>query len=307
MGRLNCNRCGTRLMIDPEDDPTIRARMREVIFGTATPAGRTFDIILLVAILASVANLMLQSVAAIDARVGGLLVMLEWVFTLLFTVEYMARIYSARMRWAYVRSFYGLIDLVSILPLYIALVLPTAHFFVAIRALRIMRIFRVLKLVRYANDANVLSRSLRHAHRKMQIFLGMLALIVTILGAMMYVIEGPTHGFTSIPRSIYWAIVTITTVGYGDISPSTPLGQTIAAMAILVGYALLAVTTGIITAELTNEIANERQTRQCPHCEKSGHEIDADYCKYCGGDLDHDPDEEEVKDEDQAEARDKLD
>lgn len=294
-------------MTRTQDSDTIRERLRTIIFGTATPAGRTFDIILLVLIIASVANLMLQSVATIHARVGHLLAMLEWFFTLAFTLEYIARIYSARMRWAYIRSFYGLIDLVSILPLYLALLLPTAHYFVALRALRIMRIFRVLKLVRYANDANVLTRSLRHAQRKMQIFLGMLALIVTILGSMMYVIEGPSHGFTSIPRAIYWAIVTITTVGYGDISPSTPLGQTVAAVAILIGYALLAVTTGIITAELTNEIAHERQTRQCPHCEKSGHEIDADYCKFCGGDLDHEPEEEIALDEDQAEARDKLD
>lgn len=289
------------------DIPSWRASLRTIIFGTATPAGRTFDIILLVLIIASVANLMLQSVVAINARVGGLLAALEWLFTLAFTAEYIARIYAARMRWAYIRSFYGLIDLLSILPLYLALLIPTAHYFVAIRALRIMRIFRVLKLVRYANDANVLTRSLKHAQRKMQIFLGMLALIVTILGAMMYVIEGPAHGFTSIPRSIYWAIVTITTVGYGDISPSTALGQTVAALAILIGYALLAVTTGIITAELTNEIANERQARQCPHCERSGHEIDAEYCKFCGGDLDHDPDEEKVQDADQEKARDKLD
>ena len=292
---------------DPTADDT-RTRLWRVIFGTDTPAGRVFDIVLMALILASVANLMLVSVSAIEARIGGLLHGLEWLFTLAFSIEYAARIYAARRRWAYIRSFYGLIDLVSILPLYLGLILPDTHYLVAVRVLRIMRIFRVFKLVRYANDARVLSRSLMHAQRKIQIFLGMLALIVTVLGAVMYVVEGPVHGFTSIPRSIYWAIVTITTVGYGDISPSTPLGQAIAGGAILVGYALLAITSGVITAELTNEIRNERQRRQCPHCERSGHEIDATYCKFCGGDLTaEDPEEDPPADEEQAASRDKLD
>ena len=285
-----------------------RQELWRIIFGTDTRGGWTFDVILLVVIAASVINLMLISVASIREEIGGLLNALEWVFTILFTLEYVVRIYTARRRFAYIRSFYGLVDLASILPMYIALIVPSSHFFIAIRVLRIMRIFRVLKLVRYANDARVLSRSLMHAQRKIQIFLGMLALIVTVLGAVMYVVEGPVHGFTSIPRSIYWAIVTITTVGYGDISPNTPLGQAIAGLAILVGYALLAITSGVITAELTNEIRNERQRRQCPHCERSGHEIDATYCKFCGGDLTaEDPEEDPPADEEQAASRDKLD
>ncbi|GAB3671982.1 ion transporter [Salinisphaera aquimarina] len=290
-------------MNKPTDD--LRTRLRDIIFGTDTPAGRIFDIALLVLIIGSVINLMLISVAAIEMRVGTLLHGLEWLFTLFFSIEYITRIYVARRRWAYIRSFYGLIDLVSILPLYLALILPSAHYFVAVRVLRVMRIFRVLKLVRYANDANVLTRSLRHAQRKMQIFLGVLALITTVLGAVMYVVEGPAQGFTSIPRSMYWAVVTITTVGYGDIAPGTAIGQTIAGVAIMLGYALLAVTGGIITAELTNEIRNERQRRQCPHCERSGHEVDAHYCKFCGGDLNHD--DEPPDDEEQAASRDKLD
>lgn len=284
----------------------MRVQLRSIIFGTDTPAGRGFDIALLVLIVASVINMMLISVAAIESRVGPYLNGFEWFLTLAFSAEYAARIYAARRRWAYIVSFYGLIDLLSILPLYIGLALPNAHYFVAVRVLRVMRIFRVFKLVRYANDANIMTRALRHAQRKMQIFLGMLALMVTVLGALMYVVEGPEHGFTSIPRAVYWAIVTITTVGYGDISPSTPLGQAIAGVAIMSGYALLAVTGGIITAELTNEISNQRQNTQCPHCERSGHEIDAAYCKFCGGDLSHDPDEEPA-DESRQKARDKLD
>ncbi len=294
-------------MIADTDDPRPRARLRTIIFGTDTPAGRGFDIVLLVLIVTSVTNLMLVSVAAIESRFGALLDGLEWFFTLAFSIEYAARIYAARRRWAYIFSFYGLVDLISILPLYIGLLLPEAQYLVAVRTLRMMRIFRVLKLVRYANDAGVMTRALRHAQRKMQIFLGMLALMVTVLGALMYVVEGPAHGFTSIPRSIYWAIVTITTVGYGDISPSTPLGQAIAGIAILSGYAILAVTGGIITAELTNEISAQRQNTICPHCERSGHEIDAEYCKFCGGDLSHAPEEEPAVDEHQAHARDKLD
>ena len=294
-------------MIADSDDTSLRGRLRTIIFGTDTPAGRGFDIVLLVLIVTSVADLMLLSVAAIEARFGTLLENLEWFFTLAFSAEYAARIYAARRRWAYIFSFYGLVDLVSILPLYIGLLLPEANYLVAVRTLRMMRIFRVLKLVRYANDAGVMTRALRHAQRKMQIFLGMLALMVTILGALMYVVEGPAHGFTSIPRSVYWAIVTITTVGYGDISPSTPLGQAIAGVAILSGYAILAVTGGIITAELTHEISAERRNTLCPHCERAGHEIDAEYCKFCGGDLSHDPEDEPPVDAHQANARDKLD
>lgn len=296
-------------MPDTDDaaEQTLRTRLRVIIFGTDTPAGRGFDIILLVLIVASVVNVMLISVAAIDARIGDGLKRLEWLFTLVFSVEYVARIYAARRRRAYILSFYGLIDLVSIMPLYLTLLLPAAHYFIAVRTLRVMRIFRVLKLVRYANDANVMTRSLMHAQRKMQIFLGVLSLFTVLLGALMYVVEGPSHGFTSIPRSMYWAIVTITTVGYGDIAPGTPLGQAIAGVAIMAGYALLAVTAGIITAELTKEIVDQRRDHQCPHCERSGHEIDAKYCKFCGGDLDEDDADDPPDDEEQAADRDKLD
>ncbi|MEO7066544.1 MAG: ion transporter [Rhodanobacter sp.] len=191
----------------------------------------------------------------------------------------------------------------AILPLYLGLLFPATQYVIAIRVLRVMRIFRVLKLVRFANEANVLTISFRHARRKMLIIVGVLALITTLLGALMYVVEGAEHGFSSIPRSIYWAIVTMTTVGYGDIAPGTALGQFIAALSVLLGYAMLAVTGGIITAELTNEIRQARQQRQCPHCERSGHEIDAGYCKFCGGELEPATD----KQIDPTTTRDKLD
>ena len=290
-------------MNKPSHATDLRTRLRVVIFGTDTRAGRTFDIVLLVCIVASVVNLMLVSVAYVYARIGPLLQALEWAFTLAFSVEYALRIYSARKRRAYILSFYGFIDLVAILPLYLSLLFPATQYVLAIRVLRVMRIFRVLKLVRFANEANVLTVSFRHAQRKMLIIVGVLALITTLLGALMYVVEGAAHGFTSIPRSIYWAIVTMTTVGYGDIAPATALGQSIAALAVMLGYAMLAVTGGIITAELTNEIRESRQRRQCPHCERSGHEIDARYCKFCGGDLES----TSHKQSDQATTHDKLD
>ncbi|RJS92886.1 ion transporter [Salinisphaera sp. Q1T1-3] len=286
---------------------TLRERLRTIIFGTSTRAGWLFDVVLLLVIVASVANLMLISVAGIRARIGDWLDTAEWVFTVVFTIEYLTRIAVARRPMAYIRSFYGLVDLVSILPMYVAIFIPASHFFIAIRVLRVARMFRVLKLGHYDSDLQMLRRSLMEAQRKLQIFMGMLALFVTVLGAIMYVVEGPEHGFTSIPRAIYWGVVTITTVGYGDISPATPLGQAIAGVAILIGYAVLAVTTGIITATLTNELRNDRQGIFCPHCERSGHEKDASYCRFCGGDLDEDPEDEEVENEEQAEAREKLD
>ena len=294
-------------MTDSHPKQSLRQRLHNVIFGTESTAGRTFDILLLLVIAASVINLMLISVAAIEARLGPQLSTLEWVFTIVFSIEYATRVYAAENRWHYIRSFWGLIDLAAILPMYLAPVIPDAHYFVAVRSLRIVRMFRVFKLANYANDLYTLRRSLMQAQRKLQIFLGILTLFVTILGAIMYVVEGPEHGFTSIPRAIYWAVVTITTVGYGDISPTTPVGQTIAGIAILIGYGVLAVTTGVITAELTTEISTQRGSAQCPHCERFGHEKDADYCKFCGGDLDGDPDEEPPEDEDQAKAREKLD
>lgn len=183
------------------------------------------------------------------------------------------------------RSFYGIIDILAVLPTYLAVFLPGASLLLMIRLLRVMRIFRILKLVRYADEEQILWRSLKQSRRKIIVFFSSLFILVTLFGSLLYAIEGPEYGFTSIPVSIYWAVVTITTVGFGDITPQTPLGQAIASITMLLGYAIIAVPTGIITAQLGREMYLHRDRRHCPQCDKSGHEVDADFCKYCGGEL----------------------
>lgn len=251
--------------------------------------GRRFDLALIFAILLSIGVLFLDSMSSVRAHIGGALYLLEWIFTLLFTLEYGLRIYCAQNRLAYMRSFYGLIDVLAVLPAYLAVFIPGLSFLLMVRLLRVLRIFRILKLIRYANEANVLLRSLNQSRRKIMVFFSCLFILVTLFGSLLYVVEGPEHGFTSIPVSMYWAVVTITTVGFGDITPQTPLGQAIASVTMLMGYAIIAVPTGIITAELGREMRREVDHRHCPQCDKGGHERDADFCKYCGGEL------EEVK------------
>ncbi|MFC6631908.1 ion transporter [Microbulbifer taiwanensis] len=259
-----------------------RKWLNEVIFGTDTPAGRRFDVFLIWAILISVALVLLVSVEGIAGRHGELLFALEWVFTGLFTVEYFLRIYCAVNRRQYIFSFYGIVDLLAILPSYLALLFTGASYLLVIRLLRVLRIFRVLKLVRYLRDANILLRSLGLARRKILVFYASVLVMCVIFGALMFVVEGPKHGFTSIPKSIYWAIVTITTVGYGDISPQTSIGQGIAAMTMLIGYSIIAVPTGIVTAELATELRHDRTLHRCDNCSRAGHDRDAEYCKHCG-------------------------
>ncbi|MBO1519776.1 ion transporter [Oceanisphaera pacifica] len=254
-----------------------------VIFGTETPAGRRFDLALIVVILLSIIVLLLDSMSSVRAHIGGSLYVLEWLFTLLFTLEYGVRIYCAQNRLAYIRSFYGIIDALAVMPTYLSIFIPGLSFLLMVRLLRVLRIFRILKLIRYANEANVLLRSLNQSRRKIMVFFSSLFILVTLFGSLLYAVEGPEHGFTSIPVSIYWAIVTITTVGFGDITPQTPLGQGIAAVTMLMGYAIIAVPTGILSAELGREMRREYNMRHCPLCDKSGHDQDADYCKYCGG------------------------
>ncbi|MGF1694897.1 ion transporter [Vibrio lamellibrachiae] len=268
---------------------SLKHHLYVIIFGTHTPAGRIFDISLIVAIIASLIVLVLDSIPALNAQWASTFMYLEYGFTALFTVEYLLRLYCSPKPTAYVRSFYGVIDLLAILPTYIAIFFPAASYISAIRMLRVMRIFRILKLVRYLQDSNILLRSLLMAKRKILIFFSTVGILVIILGSVIYVIEGPENGFTSIPQSIYWAIVTITTVGYGDIVPQTPFGQAIASLTMLLGYSILAVPTGIITAELNQEMNAHRNLVRCPNCSKSGHESDAHFCKYCGGEL-ADPD-----------------
>lgn len=263
----------------------LKNHLYTIIFGTHTPAGRAFDIGLIITILLSLVVVIAESIPEVRDRFGPPLHLIEIGFTLLFTIEYLLRLYCSPQRWAYARSFYGLIDLLAIVPSYLALLIPGASYMLVIRLLRIMRIFRVLRLVPFLQDSNILLRSLLMAKRKVMIFFTTVAILVTIFGSLIYVIEGPEHGFTSIPKSIYWAIVTITTVGYGDIVPQTGLGKTIASLTMLLGYSILAVPTGIITAELNNEMKSHRQLVKCPNCSKAGHESEAMYCKYCGSEL----------------------
>jgi voltage-gated potassium channel len=221
----------------------------------------------------------------LQSRYSIWLLTIEWAFTILFTIEYMVRLYCSPNPKAYAGSFYGIVDLLAILPTYISMIFPSASLLLIIRLLRVLRIFRILKLIQYTGEANLLLRSMMMARRKILIFLFSVIIVVTIFGSLMYIIEGPAYGFTSIPKSIYWAIVTVTTVGYGDITPHTVLGQAIASLAMLTGYGIIAIPTGILSAELMTEMQRERTTVRCSNCEKSGHEKDADYCKHCGTEI----------------------
>ncbi len=262
---------------------SLRQRLSVIIFGTNTPAGRLFDLILIYSILISVAAVVLDSVEELHLDYGIWFFYLEWLFTLVFTVEYFLRIYISEKPLKYIFSFFGLIDLVSIIPSYLALFITGAHYLLIIRLLRVLRIFRVLKLVRYMSEANLLMRSLYLGRRKIFVFFFTVIVLSFVFGSLMFLIEGPRHGFTSIPKSIYWTIVTITTVGYGDITPQTILGQFISVLAMLTGYSIIAIPTGIITAEMAGELGRVRSARLCGNCGRAGHETDARYCKYCGG------------------------
>lgn len=265
-------------------EQTRRQRWQHIIFGTDTPEGRLFDALLIVTIISSVVAVMLDSVEHIHNRYGHWLYMAEWFFTLLFTAEYGIRLWVSDRPLRYARSFFGIVDLVSILPTYLSLFVPGANYLLTIRALRVLRVFRVLKLVSFMREANMLAVALIEARRKVAIFMFTVLVLITVFGSLMYVIEGPESGFTSIPISVYWAIVTVTTVGYGDISPHTPLGQAIASLAMITGYAIIAVPTGIVTAEITSAMHHDRNrySRECPQCHLHNHESDAHYCRRCG-------------------------
>jgi voltage-gated potassium channel len=280
---------------DPDVHPQAewREKLRIIIFEADTPAGKIFDVSLLVAIVVSVGAVMLDSVASIRAVWGAELDALEVIFTLLFTVEYGLRLVSVPSPWRYARSFFGVVDLLAILPTYLSLLVPGAEHLLVIRGLRLLRIFRVFKLGRFLGEASLLSEAMANSRHKITIFLGTIAILVTILGTAMYLLEGEEHGFTSIPASIYWAIVTMTTVGYGDMAPETVGGKTLAALVMILGYSIIAVPTGIVTAEIVETAASRKvTTRCCPHCMSEGHERSATYCKDCGASLDpaEDPD-----------------
>ncbi|MEM6645703.1 MAG: ion transporter [Bacteroidota bacterium] len=264
----------------------VRQRTHDIIFGADTPAGKAFDVALIIAIVMSVAAVMLESIAHIAADYGPLLRVAEWGFTILFTIEYALRIYAVAKPRTYIFSFFGVVDLLAILPTYLSLLLPGTQYLLVIRLLRILRVFRVLKLVQFLEEAQLLKEALRASSRKITVFMFTVVTLVVIVGSLMYLIESPETGFTSIPRSIYWAIVTLTTVGYGDISPQTDLGQFLASIVMILGYAIIAVPTGIVTVELTRaERESMASARSCSACASTGHAPDAVYCKYCGDEL----------------------
>ncbi len=264
---------------------TLRTRISDIIFGYDTPAGRAFDLVLIALILLSVAVMMLETLKGLGEQWALAMSVAEWVFTLIFTLEYGVRVYVSSDRWRYIKSYYGLVDLLSILPSYLGLFFGDLNYLLTIRLLRVLRIFRILKLVRYLKEANVLVRSMMMARRKILVFFSSVLVLTTVFGSLMYVVEGPHNGFTSIPKSIYWAIVSITTVGYGDITPQTPIGQFLAALVMLTGYSIIAIPTGIFTAELVQQVTQQRQQARCGQCDKGNHESDARFCKYCGAVL----------------------
>jgi voltage-gated potassium channel len=262
-----------------------RRRLHEIVFEADTPAGRTFDLFLLVLILASVLVVLLESVPSLRRDYGPQLRAAEWAFTGLFTVEYVLRLIAVRRPGRYALSFYGLVDLAALLPTYLSLLFPGAQALLVVRALRLLRVFRILKLAHHLNEARALRLALRASLRKITVFLGTVLILVVIIGALMYLIEGEAHGFTSIPQSIYWAVVTLTTVGYGDLAPATVLGKILASVVMILGYGILAVPTGIVTVEISRTRPTTVSGQACPHCGAEGHDHDARFCKYCGAKL----------------------
>ena len=263
-----------------------RYRLHEIVFEADTPAGKIFDVVLLAAIVASVVVVMLDSVAEISRVYGTQLVALEWFFTLLFTVEYVARLASVGRPSHYALSFFGVVDLLAIIPTYLSLVLAGTQSLVVIRILRLLRIFRVFKLRHYLTEAEVLEAALKGSRAKITVFLSGIISIAVVIGAMMYLIEGRAGEFTSIPRGVYWAIVTMTTVGYGDIAPQTIVGQIAVSCLMILGYAIIAVPTGIVSVRLAQQARPQAVfTQACLDCGAEGHDADAEYCKYCGASL----------------------
>ncbi len=261
-----------------------RHRIYETVFEAETPQGKAFDITLIALILFSVLAVFLESVRSIREGYGIELFYAEWFFTILFSIEYLLRLAAVKHPVRYVLSFYGLVDLLAILPTYISLFIPGTQYFLAIRILRLLRIFRVLKLTSYISESRVITTALQRSKQKIIVFLVAILTIVTVVGAMMYVVEGEENGFNDIPTSIYWAIVTLTTVGYGDLAPKTGLGKFLASIVMIMGYGIIAVPTGIITAELARA-AKPASTHVCHECHAEGHDLDAVHCKYCGSEL----------------------
>ena len=269
---------------DSSSAPGWRSRSHEILFESDTPAGAAFDVGLLIAIVLSVVVVMLESVQSLNMQFREVFVAVEWFFTGLFTIEYVMRLLSVGRPVRYATSFFGVVDLVSILPTYLALFLPGAQSLLVVRALRLLRVFRVLKLARLLDAADTLRFALWASKAKITVFLCAVVIVVVIMGSAMYLVEGPQYGFTSIPTGMYWAIVTMTTVGYGDIVPVTVAGKILASVVIFAGYALIVVPTGIVTGEFVAARRDGRiSTQACPECSLDGHAFDAKHCKYCGG------------------------
>ncbi|MBX2844453.1 MAG: ion transporter [Flammeovirgaceae bacterium] len=262
-----------------------RLKIHEIIFEADTYWGKTFDVVLLIAILLSVLIICLESVEEIRIKYGQLLKITEWTFTILFTAEFIARTISVTKPTKYIFSFFGIIDLLSIIPTYIGIFFAGAHTLLVIRIFRLLRVFRIFKLVRYVGEAKQLSNALKSSWAKITVFLIVVVSLSVLMGSLMYLIEGKENGFTSIPRGIYWAVVTLTTVGYGDIAPQTVVGQSLATLIMIMGYGIIAVPTGIVSAELVKTHKTEITTQVCHHCAREGHDIDAEFCKFCGSKL----------------------
>lgn len=273
-------------MTPPPPERPLRARIHDIIFQHDSPAERAFDGTLTVAILLSVIVVILDSVSSVSARYGFELRVAEWVFTILFTIEYGLRLWASPRPMRYARSFYGIIDLLAILPTYLSVFFPAARYVAALRMFRVIRAFRILKLAAYVQEASILTQALRASKHKIIVFITTVLTTVVVIGSLMFLVEGRSNPqFSNIPQSIYWAIVTITTVGFGDVYPITPLGKALASFLMILGYGIIAVPTGIVTLELQRASVVTRTTRECPGCGSQGHDADASYCKYCGTQL----------------------
>src|SRR5688572_23090877 len=287
IGKLRRTMPGDRPGPDPEyASPTPwRARIHEIVFEADTAAARIFDVALIVVIALSVITVMIDSSRSMSLKWGRELRVAEWVFTGIFTVEYILRLLAVRRPLRYAFSFFGIVDLLALLPSYLSLFLPAGRYLMVVRVLRMLRIFRVLKLGKFLSEGAVLGQALRASRHKISVFLATVMTLVVLIGAIMYVVEGEANGFTSIPVSMYWAIVTLTTVGYGDVAPQTPLGKLLASMVMIIGYGIIAVPTGIVTSELAQVSRDIASKQACPACGAGGHPADAKFCRKCGAAL----------------------
>jgi voltage-gated potassium channel len=264
----------------------LKENIKSIIFGTTTTAGKAFDLILIISILFSIILVMLDSITGYHDAYGKTFYLFEWVLTILFTIEYILRIYCIRLPSSYIFSFFGIVDLLALIPTYLSLLFPGAHIFSVIRVLRVLRVFRVLKLVQFMGEAEMLRKAMSASKRKIFVFLFYVMTLVVILGSIMYLVEGEKSGFDNIPRSIYWAIVTLTTVGYGDISPQTNLGQVIAALIMIMGYSIIAVPTGIVTSAM--HFSEKTKSMRCAVCEDKNQKKGANFCNNCGAKFHND-------------------